>query len=192
MLISMPTGTSTIFGVFQVIGSSQQVWRDAHAGAEPRDLPDVAQVRNRHVEYALRCDISLLDKAASLPVKALRHERRIVTGFGWPAIFRRCLIEHAKVFGGPRRVCEAIMRSSSISTIGAVLAICLMLPAAAQESSRRSEPAPDSASSPKTLTGKERLGRKWMDEQRIDNCKVPPDKRGSKPRPSVCPHVPMG
>jgi hypothetical protein len=77
MLISMPTGTSTIFGVFQVIGSSQQVWRDAHAGAEPRGLPDVAQVRTRHVEYALRCDISLLDKAASLPVKAPRYKCRI-------------------------------------------------------------------------------------------------------------------
>ena len=36
------------------------------------------------------------------------------------------------------------------------------------------------------LTGKERLGRKWTDEQRIDNCKVPIDKRGTKPRPSVC------
>jgi hypothetical protein len=35
------------------------------------------------------------------------------------------------------------------------------------------------------LTGKERLGRKWTDEQRIDNCHVPIDKRGSKPRPSV-------
>ena len=28
MLISMPTGTSTIFGVFQVIRISQVVWRD--------------------------------------------------------------------------------------------------------------------------------------------------------------------
>jgi hypothetical protein len=36
------------------------------------------------------------------------------------------------------------------------------------------------------LTGKERLGRKWTDEQRIDNCKVPTDKHGTKPRPSVC------
>jgi hypothetical protein len=35
---------------------------------------------------------------------------------------------------------------------------------------------------PNGLTGKERLGRKWMDEQRIDNCKVPIDKRGTKPR----------
>jgi hypothetical protein len=42
----------------------------------------------------------------------------------------------------------------------------------------------------RTLTGKERLGRKWTDEQRIDNCNVPPDKRGAKPRPSDCPHAP--
>ena len=49
--------------------------------------------------------------------------------------------------------------------------------------------APDTIDS---LTGKERLGRKWMDEQRIDNCKVPTDKHGAKPRSSACPHVPMG
>jgi hypothetical protein len=56
-------------------------------------------------------------------------------------------------------------------------------------------PIPRSASTantPATLTGKERLGRKWMDEQRIDNCNVPVDKRGSKPRPSTCPHAPTG
>jgi hypothetical protein len=43
-----------------------------------------------------------------------------------------------------------------------------------------------------SLTGKERLGRKWMDEQRIDNCKVPTDKQGGKPRSGKCPHVPTG
>ena len=43
-----------------------------------------------------------------------------------------------------------------------------------------------------SLTGKERMGRKWMDEQRIDNCNVPIDKRGSKPRPSNCLHSPSG
>ena len=43
-----------------------------------------------------------------------------------------------------------------------------------------------------TRTGKERMGRKWMDEQRIDNCNVPIDKRGSRPRSSTCPHVPSG
>ena len=41
-------------------------------------------------------------------------------------------------------------------------------------------------------TGKERMGRKWMDEQRIDNCNVPIDKRGSKPRPADCLHSPSG
>jgi hypothetical protein len=45
---------------------------------------------------------------------------------------------------------------------------------------------------PKALTGKERLGKKWMDEQRLDNCNVPIEKRGSKPRPSTCPPVPTG
>jgi hypothetical protein len=36
------------------------------------------------------------------------------------------------------------------------------------------------------FTGKERLGEKWKDKQRIDNCKVPFDKRGPKPRPNSC------
>jgi hypothetical protein len=39
------------------------------------------------------------------------------------------------------------------------------------------------------LTGKERLGEKWEDEQRIDNCKVPLDKRGTKLRPDSCAHT---
>jgi hypothetical protein len=31
-----------------------------------------------------------------------------------------------------------------------------------------------------------------MDEQRIDNCNVPIDKRGSTPRSSTCMHAPSG
>jgi hypothetical protein len=59
----------------------------------------------------------------------------------------------------------------------------------------RSPAAVDPKTPPGTidsLTGKERLGRKWMDEQRIDNCKVPADKQGAKPRSNACPRVPMG
>jgi hypothetical protein len=59
----------------------------------------------------------------------------------------------------------------------------------------RSPAVSDSKTPPATvdsLTGKERLGRKWMDEQRIDNCKIPLDKQGAKPRSSACPHVPTG
>ncbi len=40
------------------------------------------------------------------------------------------------------------------------------------------------------LTGKERLGPKWTDEQRIDNCNVPVDKRGTRSRPSACTNIP--
>jgi hypothetical protein len=40
------------------------------------------------------------------------------------------------------------------------------------------------------LTGKERLGPKWTDEQRIDNCNVPVAKHGNKPRPVVCANNP--
>jgi hypothetical protein len=32
-------------------------------------------------------------------------------------------------------------------------------------------------------TAKERLGDKASDEQRVDNCKVPPERRGPTPRP---------
>jgi len=84
------------------------------------------------------------------------------------------------------------MRPLICAALGAFLAIFRVLPADAQDSSRPEQPVPNAAGSPVTLTGKERLGRKWMDEQRIDNCNVPIDKRGSRPRPSVCPHVPMG
>ncbi len=42
----------------------------------------------------------------------------------------------------------------------------------------------------RVLTGKERLGPKWTDEQRIDNCNVPVDKRGIRPRPSACANNP--
>ena len=46
-------------------------------------------------------------------------------------------------------------------------------------------PSP-SADPPAARTGKERLGKKWMDEQRLDNCKIPLDKRGTKFRPDTC------
>jgi len=36
------------------------------------------------------------------------------------------------------------------------------------------------------LTAKERLSNKAADNQRINNCKVPPERRGTKPRPEAC------
>ena len=77
-------------------------------------------------------------------------------------------------------------------SLASSLAITLALPRLAQNYSPSNPPTPSLTTSPVALTGKERLGRKWPDEQRLDNCNVPIDKRGSRPRPSLCPHVPMG
>jgi hypothetical protein len=43
------------------------------------------------------------------------------------------------------------------------------------------------ASPPPARTVKERLGSKASDDQRVDNCKVPLDLRGTRPRPDDCP-----
>ena len=78
-------------------------------------------------------------------------------------------------------------------SIGILLAIGLAQAASAQDwTADRPNAATLPSNMSTTLTGKERLGEKWKDEQRIDNCKVPVDKRGLKPRPSTCPHVPIG
>ena len=83
------------------------------------------------------------------------------------------------------------MRSFFSATAAALLAVCLAPPAAAQESTRLGQPAPTSATSPATLTGKERLGPKWMDEQRIDNsmCR---STSAFQAAAELCRHVPMG
>jgi hypothetical protein len=74
-----------------------------------------------------------------------------------------------------------------------LLVFCLTMPVSAQDTARSTAPeAAASTSQPAVLTGKERLGRKWMDEQRIDNCNVPIDKRGARPRPSSCHPAPTG
>jgi hypothetical protein len=69
--------------------------------------------------------------------------------------------------------------------VTASLVIAALSPAVAQEQSHNAK-APETSLISRVLTGKERLGRKWMDEQRIDNCKVPIDKRGTKPRLDTC------
>jgi hypothetical protein len=72
-----------------------------------------------------------------------------------------------------------------------LLTVGLALSASAQDR-KPDQIAPNPTIQQGALTGKERLGPKWTDEQRIDNCKVPVDKRGTKPRSSACPHIPTG
>ena len=83
---------------------------------------------------------------------------------------------------------EIFMRPSSrrhVLGVTASLVIAALSPAIAQEQSHAAK-GPETSLISRVLTGKERLGRKWMDEQRIDNCKVPIDKRGTKPRLDTC------
>ena len=64
----------------------------------------------------------------------------------------------------------------------ALLLACVILPPnpAAQASEH------DQVSvSAHAATGKERLGDKASDEQRVDDCKVPPSRR-TRPRPTGC------
>ena len=53
MLISMPTCTSTIFGVFQVIGGLPQSWRNAHAEIKRKTSSEAMQERNS--DWRLGC-----------------------------------------------------------------------------------------------------------------------------------------
>jgi hypothetical protein len=80
------------------------------------------------------------------------------------------------------------MRPSSRRHVLGVTASLVIDRAVTSHRARRSRAAkgPETNLTSTVLTGKERLGRKWMDEQRIDNCKVPIDKRGSKPRLDTC------
>jgi hypothetical protein len=57
----------------------------------------------------------------------------------------------------------------------------------------RTEEPPSAASEQgKNETLKERLSDKASDQQRVDNCKVPPEKRGPIRRPDSCPSRPRG
>jgi hypothetical protein len=91
-----------------------------------------------------------------------------------------------------------MMEPSIDSFYRGLLSFLVMIGFAFSASAQERQPGPPRppAASPAealpALTGKERLGGKWTDEQRIDNCNVPIDKRGTKPRPSTCARASTG
>jgi hypothetical protein len=75
-----------------------------------------------------------------------------------------------------------------VATVGMIVA-SLLACACAQEPARASMPdVPQAARTIPAQTLKERLGDKASDEQRVDNCKVPSERRGTKVRPDNCEH----
>jgi hypothetical protein len=82
----------------------------------------------------------------------------------------------------PQRLWKAPMQSSTLlaARVRALPMVLAMALAAAPSH------AGDDIRAGPTRTAKERLGGKASDEQRVDNCKVPPNLRGPKPRPERC------
>ena len=64
--------------------------------------------------------------------------------------------------------------------------LAVQIGAACAGSGSSAQPASGEARAAATRTVKERLSSKASDEQRVDNCKVPPELRGPKPRPNDC------
>ena len=91
MLISMPTGTSTIFGVFQLIRvSPKQCRHDFRADIKTKWRSKVAQARNQHVKGIathLALHTSLLGKRTSLLDKANGQRPQVPGGDATPAMF---------------------------------------------------------------------------------------------------------
>ena len=75
----------------------------------------------------------------------------------------------------------------------ALVAMVCMIIAVSFGSARAQDGAPapnvpQAATTMRPQTLKERLGDKASDEQRVDNCKVPAERRGTKVRPDSCEH----
>jgi hypothetical protein len=68
----------------------------------------------------------------------------------------------------------------------AAMALMMQVGLASASAGPRQESIEGQAKTEPTRTGKERLGGKASDPQRVDNCKVPLDQRGSTPRPDNC------
>ena len=87
-----------------------------------------------------------------------------------------------------RCIMEARAVSTMHSNISRVVAILLgcSCSVAAIESASSEEVARKQFAAEPARTAKERLSSKSADEQRVDNCKVPLESRGPKPRPDRC------
>lgn len=79
----------------------------------------------------------------------------------------------------------AVSMHSNMSCVAAILLGCSCA-VAANGSASSEEIARKQWSGEPARTAKERLSGKSADDQRVDNCKVPLESRGPKPRPDHC------
>ena len=72
------------------------------------------------------------------------------------------------------------------AVIASVMLGCIAAAGLAQASQYEAGPSAAPAQPTALKTGKERLGEKATDEQRVDDCKVPSGRR-TRERPTACP-----
>ncbi len=72
------------------------------------------------------------------------------------------------------------------AVLHAALLAALLPTAGAAQSREPPRQPPQAVPAPAPKTAKERLSGKHSDEQRVDDCKVPPERR-TRPRPTACP-----
>ena len=70
--------------------------------------------------------------------------------------------------------------------VGVAMTLSLQVRLVSADGSANKESEARRVQAEPTRTGKERLGGKASDEQRVDNCKVPVDLRGPTTRPDNC------
>jgi hypothetical protein len=99
MLISMPTGTSTIFGVFQDMWVSQAVWYDSRTGAERKAVTRAMQgLARKSILSQQTQQRDLLARAVLFPALQIAIDF-LSSGFGWRRKLRCCyqaLTRHSK------------------------------------------------------------------------------------------------
>ena len=79
-------------------------------------------------------------------------------------------------------------RTALVATVGMISASLLSSTRAQDAAPVTIQGSPQAASTIRGQTLKERLGDKASDEQRVDNCKVPVERRGTRIRPDGCEH----
>jgi transposase len=85
----------------------------------------------------------------------------------------------------PPRMRQHAFKETSMRAIVVPMFLGVMLCAGPGHTAERERPEAPAGPAP-TRTGKERLGGKASDEQRVNDCKVPPERR-TRPRPTACP-----
>ncbi|MCI1046783.1 hypothetical protein HWE05_26530 [Caballeronia zhejiangensis] len=85
-----------------------------------------------------------------------------------------------------RRSCSFHLSWRSVMKTLVLLCACLAWTGAALATDAAEAPVAASSAAPEPKTLKERLGDKASDDQRVDNCHVPADRRGTKVRPDKC------